>query len=64
MLKNGLGLLASRFGLETWAAGMIVTAFTNGGAVVVSAIWPWMFPFVGTLNGLIVTAGAVAAIGW
>ncbi|MCM2139865.1 hypothetical protein [Vagococcus fluvialis] len=59
-----MGLLVSKLGLAEGVAFSIVTALTTSGAALVSTLWPFVAPFVMTVNGIIAVSGTAAAVGY
>jgi hypothetical protein len=58
------GYLISKLGLTQSVALAIVTALTTSGGALVSVLFPFIAPFVATLDGIIAIAGTAAAVGW
>jgi hypothetical protein len=63
-LPRGLGFLVSQFGLSWQDALAIISILLTEGSVGIAAVAPWLLPFVGTLDGLILFIGVSAAAGW
>jgi len=59
-----LGWLVGQFGLSEAVAALIVSIITTDGIWAAVAIYPFLAPFVGTVEGLIFIFGASALIGW
>lgn len=63
-LSSSTGALISQFGFSEELAFAIVTAFIGGGAYAISVLYPFLLPFVGIINLIIITAGVGAAVGY
>ncbi|MBX5458518.1 MAG: hypothetical protein IRZ31_16625 [Thermogemmatispora sp.] len=63
-LPRGLGFLVSQFGLSWQDALAIISILLTEGSAGIAALAPWLLPFVGTLDGLILFIGVSAAAGW
>lgn len=61
---NLIGLLVGTLGLERELALAIVAVIMSGGVWAAVAIWPFLAPFVGTINGVIAVFGISAIIGF
>ena len=59
-----LGMLVSKLGLSHGVSLAVVAAFTQGGGQLVAAMWPFIAPFVLTINGIMLTAGTAAVVGY
>jgi hypothetical protein len=59
-----MGLLVSKLGLGEGLAFAIVSALTSSGAALVGTMWPFVVPFLMTVNGIIAVAGSAAAVGY
>lgn len=63
-LPRGLGFLVSQFGLSWQDALAIISILLTEGSAGIAVFAPWLIPFVGTLDGLILFVGVSAAAGW
>ncbi|RAQ94018.1 hypothetical protein A4R35_00640 [Thermogemmatispora tikiterensis] len=63
-MPRGLGFLVSQFGLSWQDALAIISILLTEGSAGIAAFAPWLLPFVGTLDGLILFIGVSAAAGW
>lgn len=59
-----MGFLVSKLGLGEGVAFAIVSALTSGGAALVGTMWPFVAPFLMTVNGIIAVSGSAAAVGY
>lgn len=59
-----LGKLISTLGLSEGVAIAVLTALSTGGVNIVSALWPMLYPVMWTLQGLLITAGSGAVLGF
>ncbi|SEI86841.1 hypothetical protein SAMN04488113_12714 [Alkalibacterium gilvum] len=59
-----MGLLVSKLGLGEELAFAIVSALTGSGAALVGTLWPFVAPFLLTLNGIIAFSGTAAGVGY
>lgn len=59
-----LGKLVSTVGLDQGLAFAIVGALSTGGYYAVAAAFPFILPFLLTLNGLLATAGTAAVVAY
>jgi hypothetical protein len=55
--------LIGNFGLSIDTAASIVALVTSGGFAI-DFLFPWVLPFVGTLQAIIIAGGTGAAVGW
>lgn len=51
------------FGVSYGTASAIIAAVASGGYVI-DFLFPWIIPFVGTIQMILIAAGTGAAIGW
>jgi hypothetical protein len=59
-----LGWLVGQFGLSETVAALIVSIITTDGIWAAVAIYPFLAPFVATVEGLIFLFGTSVLIGW
>lgn len=66
-LPQAIGQLMARFGMS-WGDALATVAFIAQagywGAAGIAALFPWIIPVLGTVEGLIMFAGISAAAGW
>jgi hypothetical protein len=58
------GLLVSKLGISAQVAGAIAAALTSGGAAAVIAVWPFVAPFIGTMEVILAVWGTAAVVGF
>ncbi|RQX10936.1 hypothetical protein DLJ58_10255 [Micromonospora arida] len=64
MLGAGpIGQVVAHFNLSYSTAAAVVGAVATGGYAL-DFVFPWVIPFVGTIQAIIIAAGTGAAIGW
>lgn len=62
-LVKPVGLLVGHFDVAPAVAGTIVSLIASGGYAI-DFLFPWVIPFVGTVQAILIAAGTGAAIGW
>lgn len=61
---NLIGSLVGTLGLEREMALAIVAVIMSGGVWAAVAMWPFLMPFVATIQGIIALMGISAVVGF
>jgi cephalosporin-C deacetylase-like acetyl esterase len=62
--QSAAGWLVGQFGLSQATAFAIVALISSGGIDAAALVYPFLLPFIGTIQGLIFVFGTAVLVGW